>query len=129
MITLELPYPPSLNHFKKIGRTMRTKKGFMYQTRVNSPQTELFYQQVWVKVKASGIKSFGAAKLVLEIDVHAPDKRRRDLDNVCKVSIDSLQRAGLFDDDFNIDRLLIERKSIISGGLLVVRLSTMKVKE
>lgn len=125
MILLELPYPPTLNHFKKIGATRRTKRGCLYQTRVNSPQTDLFYQQVWIKIRTNKMQSLGKAKMSMEIDVHAPDKRKRDIDNVVKCIFDALQRGGLYDDDFQIDRLLVERKNVIVGGAVVVRIAVL----
>lgn len=59
-------------------------------------------------------------RLEVHIQAFPPDKRRRDLDNVLKVCIDSLQQAGLFEDDSQIDYLLIERKEVVQDGQLKV---------
>lgn len=55
-----------------------------------------------------------------------PDKRKRDLDNVCKATLDALQHARLFDDDAQIDELHVERGDKVDGGSLFVELEEMK---
>jgi crossover junction endodeoxyribonuclease RusA len=126
---LILPYPPSINHYKNIGRTIRTKNGKSYQARVNSPETKAFYYEVWLK-----IRSLKATKLIIDpietllsvtLCVYPPDKRKRDLDGILKVLLDSLQRGGLIKDDYQICRLVIERCAIIPQGQVVVRIEEL----
>ncbi len=124
MIELILPWPPSVNHYKNIGATRTTEKGKSYQARVNSPETKLFYYEVWLK-----IRSVKAVKRILEpiatllsVTIHAypPDKRKRDIDNVIKPLLDSLVRGGLILDDSQISRLTIERCEIIKAGKVIL---------
>lgn len=128
-VTLILPYPPSVNHYKRPGRLISTKSGRAFQIRVNTDATKRYYYEVWMKIQQlrqkEGLKSFGDAMISVEIDVHSPDKRKRDLDNICKVLCDSLQKAQLFDDDYQIARLLLTRCSIIPQGQLVVRIKEL----
>lgn len=119
---IELPVPPSVNAYKKIGKTVRTKSGKIYQQRVNSPETIAFYYQVFMKIKAQGIKSFQGATISVEIQYHPSSKRSFDLDNILKVLLDSLQRGGLFDNDKQVARLLVEKCGIVSGGKIIVRI-------
>jgi crossover junction endodeoxyribonuclease RusA len=49
------------------------------------------------------------------MSVHAPDRRRRDLDNVLKSTLDSLTHAGVWDDDSQIDQLSVERGFLDKG--------------
>lgn len=58
--------------------------------------------------------------------VCVPDKRKRDLDNVAKATLDALQHAGLYDDDSQIDELRIVRGNKVDGGLLFVNLEEIK---
>ncbi len=44
-------------------------------------------------------------RLTLTATFHPPDNRRRDLDNLMKLLQDSLQHAGLYDDDSQIKHL------------------------
>ena len=40
------PWPPSVNHYKKVGQLITTKKGKTFQTRVNTQATKTFYYEV-----------------------------------------------------------------------------------
>jgi crossover junction endodeoxyribonuclease RusA len=128
--TLTLPWPPSVNHYKQPGRLTTTKTGKLYQTRVDTQETKTFYYNVWVKIYKlklkEGLKSFHDATIVVEVDAHPPDHRKRDLDGILKVLLDSMQRANLYNDDAQIARLLVQRKDIIEGGQVVVRVSLLK---
>jgi crossover junction endodeoxyribonuclease RusA len=119
--SLILPYPPSVNHYKKVGQIVRTKKGKLYQKRYNSPETQAYYYQVWMLVRQERLKSFAGATISMQIEVCPPDKRKRDLDGILKVLLDSLQHAGLYDCDSQIARLLVIRKDIIKYGQLIVK--------
>jgi crossover junction endodeoxyribonuclease RusA len=128
MIEIALPWPPSVNHYKTVGRIVRTQSGQIFQKRVNSPETKRFYYEVWLRIAAlkakEGVKFLDSATNRLEVvlTAHPPDNRRRDLDNLLKVSLDSLVNGGLIHDDSLIDRLLIERKAIIPHGQVIVRI-------
>ena len=126
--TLELPVPPSVNAYKKIGRTVRTKSGKIYQKRVNSPETIAFYYQVYMKIRAQGLKSFAGATISIEVQYFPASKRSLDVDNLAKVLLDSLQRGGLFDDDKQVARLLIERCGIVPEGKVIVRVKEYERK-
>lgn len=128
MITLILPYPPSVNHYKNVGQPKKTKSGKFYQPRFNSKETIAFYYQVWMLSRSQSSKFFTDATIPLEvaIDLHPPDKRRSDIDNRIKVILDSLQRANVIANDFQIARLKIERCSIVEGGQVIVRIESLE---
>ena len=104
MIILELPYPPSVNHYwgQCGNRRFVGKKGMEFRKAVADVVAD-------VGKKAEG-------RLQVAIALFPPDRRRRDIDNVQKSLNDALQHAGVFDDDEQIDVLLIERKEIVKGG-------------
>lgn len=63
---------------------------------------------------------FGADKRIrMEVVAYPPDKRRRDLDNLGKSLLDSLQHAGLYQDDSQIDYLSFERMPELLGKVIV----------
>jgi crossover junction endodeoxyribonuclease RusA len=134
MIELELPYPPSVNHYKTVGCVLTTNTGKLYQKRIDTKETKRFYSEVWIKwtqAKAlDGLKSLSGCAISVEVYLHSPDNRKRDIDNPCKVLLDSLQKAGVYDDDNQICRLLVQRMDIIPKGKVFVRiaeyLSSMK---
>jgi crossover junction endodeoxyribonuclease RusA len=101
-LNLFLPYPPSLNHYWRNvrGRTLLSADGRAYRGRV---ATAVYEQH-------AGDHELGKhARLAVVIRIYAPDKRRRDLDNIPKGILDSLQRAGVYHDDSQIDDLRIVR--------------------
>lgn len=127
--TLTLPWPPSVNHYKQAGRLVTTKTGKIYQQRIDTQETKRFYFEVWhsiykLKLK-QGLVSFADATISVEIDLCPPDYRKFDIDNRCKVLLDSMQRASLYDDDHQVARLLVQRMPIIANGQVIVRIEEM----
>jgi crossover junction endodeoxyribonuclease RusA len=60
------------------------------------------------------------ARLLVELVACPPDRRKRDLDNLLKPLLDAMQHAGVYEDDSQIDRLVIERGEVVTGGRLEV---------
>ena len=58
-------------------------------------------------------------RLSLMIEAFPPDKRRRDLDNLIKAIQDSLQYAGVYEDDSQIDYLTIKRSILRENKIIV----------
>lgn len=107
------PFPPSVN----------SCWGFSGHHRFLTKKAKAFKAEV---VLASiGHKRYGESRLFVSIVIHMPDKRIRDIENYTKVLNDSMCQAGLFDDDSQIDKLLVERGVIIKGGLCKVVISPM----
>jgi crossover junction endodeoxyribonuclease RusA len=67
------------------------------------------------------VKPFLGA-LSVEVEVHPPDNRRRDIDNVQKALLDALQHGGAYADDSQIIRLTIEKRPPVEGGKTLVRI-------
>ena len=59
-------------------------------------------------------------RLKVFLYVNPPDRRKRDVDNWSKGVLDALTHAGVWEDDSQIDSLLIERGGILKGGRVVV---------
>ncbi len=84
-IELNLSYPPSINHYFSY-----------YQGRpVLSKDARAYRHQVRRIAIAKGIKPL-MGPLAVRIEIHPPDDRRRDCDNVQKSVLDALQHAGAF---------------------------------
>lgn len=113
MIILTLPYPPSLNTiWRRVGnKTLLSAAGRMYRADVLAA----------VLIHFNAVPKPLAGRLRVAIHVHAPDKRKRDLDNLPKAINDALTHAGLWLDDSQIDRLLVERCNNYppAGGVVV----------
>jgi len=111
MITLELPWPPSVNSYwrspntgKLAGRTLISERGRNYRRAVSDA------------IRMAGQPKADPGRLDVALTVFPPDRRRRDLDNLPKGILDALTHAGVIEDDSLIDRLLIERATSCPGG-------------
>jgi crossover junction endodeoxyribonuclease RusA len=56
----------------------------------------------------------------MSVAVFAPDRRKRDLDNLGKCTCDFLTHAGLYADDSQIDWLEFRRMSVQPGAGRVI---------
>lgn len=82
-----------------------------------SKQGREYKQKVAEYIAQSNTPKLGAARLALEIVLWPKDKRKYDIDNRIKALLDSLQDAGVFDDDEQIDHINIYRGTgEIKGG-------------
>jgi len=112
---IEIPWPPSVNSYWRTwkGRVLVSKRGREYRRTV--AKLSLYF----------GFKHYGTDRLRVTIHAYPPDRRRRDLDNLNKASLDALQAAGVYDDDSQIDDLRIVRCEIKKFGLLLVEIETI----
>jgi Holliday junction resolvase RusA-like endonuclease len=127
-LCLTLPWPPSVNHYKKVGRTIKTKSGKYYQQRVNTNATKTFYFETYMIVKQCMHQEWGkfaSSKTILyeaHVHQHPPDNKRRDSDNFMKVLWDGLVRAKVIYDDSKIVTTLTRKLYNVPFGLVVVKL-------
>lgn len=114
MIEFTLPWPPTVNSYWRTfkGRMLISEEGRAYRLRV---EAQVFCQQCR--------KNF-QGNLKVEIEAWRPDKRRRDLDNLLKATLDALAHAGVYKDDSQIVDLRIYWAEHI-GGMLKVKVSEL----
>jgi len=109
MLHIELPYPPSVNHYwrRVRARTLISRGG------------RAFRQAVCSILAARGVRPL-IGPLVVDVVILPPDRRRRDIDNVQKALLDALQHGGAYEDDSQIVRLTIEKGEPVEGGKTTV---------
>jgi len=115
---LVLPFPPSVNHYwrKWRNRMVISPEGREYRTAVCG----------LLAPGGGGIRRPPmGGRIALAMDAFPPDRRRRDLDNLLKCSQDSLAHAGIYEDDSQIDMLVIRRRRPVKGGRLDVQVDLL----
>lgn len=58
----------------------------------------------------------GSQSLMVHIILQPRNKKLMDIDNCAKAILDSLESAGIFSSDVQVQKLLIERGKQIKGG-------------
>ncbi|MCR1838439.1 RusA family crossover junction endodeoxyribonuclease [Pasteurella caecimuris] len=113
-LTLELPYPPTVNHYWK-----HTRNGIHYVTKQGKA-----YQSAVVFL-AKNTKKF-TGKVALNVEIYPPDNRKRDIDNIFKALFDSLTYAGVISDDSLINKLTAEKFSPVKDGKVVIKIKELE---
>jgi len=111
---LTLPFPPSINHYWKhraIGR----------RASVYLSSEAIAYREA-VKKSIVATKPL-ETRLSVSVQLHAPNRRKYDIDNRIKSLLDALTHCGIWVDDELIDKIEITRGNIITGGLCVVEIA------
>lgn len=122
MITISLPFPPSVNGYwraptkgKLAGRHLISAKGREYRH-----QALRAVQRQWRDDALPG-------RLSVSLTLYPPDRRKRDIDNYAKALLDALTHAGMWVDDEQIDELTIIRGDKVRDGQCVVRITELEV--
>ena len=110
---LVLPFPPSVNTYWRSpnsgplkGRTLVSDKGRAFKSAARSAIIE----QLRCPPKPS------SSPAAVEITLFPPDSRSRDIDNYQKALFDALTHAGVWEDDSQVKRMLVEWGSQVKGG-------------
>ena len=109
---LELPWPPSVNHYyRHVGsKVLISRDGRGYRERIVN------------KLKLENITTF-SGPVELFIELYPPDGRRRDVDNSLKCLLDTFTHGGLYRDDSQIFKLtVIKRDPMPPDGMAYVRI-------
>lgn len=105
---LELPYPPSVNHYWRHsrGRHYISDEGKEYRRHV---------AMLFIGEQDEHKHTTFTGRLAVTVTVYPPDKRRRDLDNTQKALLDALAFAGVYEDDSQIDDLRVVRGPVCAA--------------
>ena len=114
-VNLQLPWPPSVNtywrHISLRGkaRVLVSKAGRDYRVAVQR-----------AVLAARGVAQM-AGDVRVSIVAYPPDRRARDVDNLLKAVLDSLEHAGVYLSDSQITTLSITKsRTVHRGGVLAV---------
>lgn len=119
-MNLTLPFPPSVNTYWRApnkgplaGRHLISAKGRAYQ----SDACAAIIEQLRKLPKPS------SAPAAVGIILFPPDARRRDIDNYNKALFDALTHAGIWKDDSQIKRMLVEWGPVTPKGKVEITIS------
>ncbi|MEE6801309.1 RusA family crossover junction endodeoxyribonuclease [Escherichia coli O8:H10] len=117
---LVLPFPPILNTYWRApnkaplaGRHLISAKGRAYQ----SAACAAIVEQLRRLPKPT------SAPAAVEIILFPPDARRRDIDNYNKALFDALTHAGVWEDDSQVKRMLVEWGPVTKQGRVEITIS------
>jgi len=114
-VVLELPYPPSENHYRAHLRghmVVITAEGKRYRKAVRSVALESGFVP---DSSGASPKTF-RFPVSVRVDLYPADNRRRDIDNPLKALLDSLTEAGVWSDDSLVHRLVVEKRRRVDGN-------------
>jgi len=106
MTTIKLPYPPSVNTYWRNfrGNTVLSKSGREFKAAVSECVIE------------QNVPKYHKERLEVTLWLYPRSKVVTDLDNRLKAVLDALEDAGVYDNDGQIDVLMIQRGEIRKGG-------------
>lgn len=115
MIELKLPWPVSTNKtWKPTGR-----KGFRLNPKANT--FRLAVKSIVLAAKIPGLPLQGP--LEVTVTLYPPDSRIRDDDNFAgKTLFDALTKAGVWLDDSQKRRTILEWGEVVKGGQVLVQI-------
>lgn len=105
MLSLELPWPPSVNHYYR-----RTKKGVFI-----SKPGRIFRANVKAACMEQGIRKPLLGQLQMAINLFPPTRRVQDIDNLLKALWDAMEHAGVYENDKQIRKLIMEDTGKLGG--------------
>lgn len=122
-IYLELPFPPSVNHYYGQGFSRKTGRRWMYLTAA----ARKYRESCCLLVAAAQANRGFTVPLCVAVDLFQPSSGG-DVDNGQKALLDALQHAGVYMNDKLVEMLLIRKHLPLepkSHGVCVVRIEKM----
>ncbi|WP_312466180.1 RusA family crossover junction endodeoxyribonuclease [Atlantibacter hermannii] len=117
---LTLPFPPSVNTYWRApnkgplaGRHLISAAGRKYQSDACAAIIEQFRR----------LPKPSTTPAEVAITLFPPDQRRRDLDNYNKALFDALTHAGVWEDDSQVKRMLVEWGPVVPKGKVEITIT------
>jgi crossover junction endodeoxyribonuclease RusA len=121
---LTLPWPPSVNGYWQPYALPHSRRVVMTLT----DSAKIFRSRVIIAIR----KAFGRVQLSpytrpvqIDVELRAPDRRLRDVDNHVKGLFDALTHAGVWKDDSLVDVMVVRRGPLIRGGAANVLIASL----
>ena len=85
-----------------------------------------FKLQVQDYVIENAVPKMGDKRLQMQVTLYPRDRRKQDIDNRIKALWDALTDAGVYEDDSQIDVLIVQRGEIRKGGGCLVMIEELE---
>ncbi len=122
VLRLELPWPPTANHYTGY-RVAGKKGGKQFVQAYPTAQAKEFHRNVQAIVMRDRAARGWVCPLKMSFWTYPPDRRKRDTSNLFKMLEDALQRAGVFADDYQIAEHHAWRTThVVKDGMVIVEL-------
>jgi crossover junction endodeoxyribonuclease RusA len=115
--TLDLTYPPSINSYYEKGNFIKGK-----DRRVGVAGSAFRAEVLRFKLQNLKNPRTLTCRLSMEVELWAPDRRKRDIDNPLKCLFDALEYARLIENDEQIDVLVMYKRGVEAPGKTIVTL-------
>ncbi len=126
VLRLELPWPPTANHYTGYRVAGPFIKGKQFVQAYPTSQAKEFHRNVQAIVMRDRAARNWSCPLKLSVWTYPPDRRKRDTSNLFKMLEDALQRAGVYEDDYQITEHHAWRTGqVVKDGMVVVELEPM----
>ncbi len=110
ILRIELPYPPSVNHYY-----VHTASGVILSAR-----GKRYRRDAALLLQRFRGACGGDRRLSVTVNIFPPDKRKRDIDNILKCILDSLEYANVYENDNQIDMLTVIRRQRVQDGAVQI---------
>lgn len=112
-----VPFPPSVNGYWRTFRNRQiiSKRGREYRLKIREVMQSHGLDKEMLPWRLS-------VRLILE----PPTIRKYDIDNFCKAIFDGLTHCEFWEDDEQVDRLLIKKSGKLKGGNVKVKVTICK---
>lgn len=120
MISLDLPWPPSVNGYFIPVRAC----GFVRLSL--SPAGRAYRKDAMHAIRSVlGPPVTTLQSVRVDIELRPPDRRKRDIDNHIKAVFDAITHAKLWGDDGQVDELTVRRGRVKRGGMATVLITEL----
>lgn len=122
-LRLELPWPPSANHYTGYRVAGPFIKGKQFVQAYPTKAAKDFHENVQRVINRDKAAKKWAGPIMMSAWTYPPDRRKRDTSNLLKMLEDALQRSGVFLDDYQIvEHHLYRTTHVVTDGMVVVEL-------
>lgn len=128
VLKVKLPWPPTINHYyiDSVAKKIVKGKTRYFVRKVIGQEGLKFRSKVRSIINNKSNYYLVQGLLGVSIQACIPDKRKRDIDNIFKPTLDALTKAYVWKDDKQVEKLYIERGTQVKDGCLWVQITELE---